>query len=265
MPTIESRDICFENCVFDAEVEFDDISNVTFHNCFFLKQVSIETIKDGSLIDLQHCIFKSGLYISKCETERLSVDYCNMALSMNIIKCRIENEMAIRNLHIGLYCHIEDSEFGGHGVFLSDVEINDEMEICGCRFDAAASISLCRMERLEVDRTRFDSLHIESIFANAYLEYEELTNKDEYDDIRHHLGVPEGLEEESGEDDGLTDRERRFDRAISRAFDWHGGSVIMLRESFFNGAVEIRKAVVSLLAIWRCRALDDFLILDECT
>ncbi len=264
MPKIESRDICFENCVFDAEMEIDGISNVAFHNCFFLKQVSIGAIKSGHQIDLQHCIFKSGLYISKCEIERLSVNYCNIALSMNITRCRIENKTAIRNLHVGLYCHIEDSEFGGHGVLLADMEIKDEMEICGCRFDTAANISLCRMGRLEVDRSRFDSLQMDSIFANAYLEYEKLSNKDECDGTGHHMGVSESLEEESGEDDELTDRERKFDRAIGRAFDWHGGSVIMFKESFFNGTVEIRKAVVSLLAIWRCRALDDFLILDEC-
>jgi hypothetical protein len=264
VPTTESHDVCFENCVFDSEVGIAGLSNVVFHNCFFLDQVSIETIKEGCLIDFEHCAFKSGLYISKCEAERLSVNYCNIALGAVIIGCRIEKETVISDLNIGLFCRIEDSEFGGRGAFLSDIETKDELAICGCRFDAAASISLCRLGKLEVERSRFDSLTMDSIFANTYWEYESLSNEEKCKDSAHRPDVPENLEEEAGEDDGLTDREREFDRAIGNAIYRHGGSCIMFRETFFNGTVEIRKAVVSLLVIWKCRALDDFLMLEEC-
>ncbi len=70
--------------------------------------------------------------------------------------------------------------------------------------------------------------------------------------------------ESSEEDDELTDREKKFDRAIGRAARRHGGSSFLFKETIFNGTVEVRKVVVSLLVIWRCRALDDFLVLEEC-
>ncbi len=178
MPTAESHDICFENCVFDTEVDLAGLSNVAFHNCFFLDQVSIEEIKEGSLIDFQHCIFKYELFVLNCETERLNIDYCNVSSSLIIRGCIIEKETALRNLHVGMNCRIEDSEFRGHRTSLSEMEIKEGVVISECRFDATTSISLCKMNNLEVDKSWFDGLTMDSVFANTYLTYESLSEKD---------------------------------------------------------------------------------------
>ena len=252
--------ITFDNCVFDVEVTIKDLKKISFQNCFFLKNLTIEG-KEYNIVNLDCCYFGNNLDIHDLETDCLFIRNCNVTQTVTISNCNVKKWTSIIHNFVKSGFHLLESNFLGNECLFDNIKTGYELEIYNCTFESTVEMTNCLVESLDVEESNFINLNVENIATSTYYTFEDLspgTDKEieEPDDEPFKIIG----EDESTINDPFVHRIKRFESAIRKAHDRK--SIIKFVHTNFNGLVSFSNVKTTALVFGCCRAYDEVAIMD---
>ncbi len=253
--------LTFDNCVFDIDLKIKDLNGVSFQNCFFLRDVAIES-KDSEIICFEQCYFDKNLNIHNLKTDSLFIRNCNIANSLSISNCTVNKWTSICHDYVKLGFHILESVFVGNECLFDNIKTGYGLEIYNCNFETTVEMSNCLIESLDVEESNFNNLNIDNVATKTYHTFEDLIADHSEEDI-------EEMSDESiiimGDIDSIGNdpiirRIKRFQTAMNEAFNKN--SFIRFIQTNFNGLVSVSNIRATVITFGCCRAYDEVTIIE---